>query len=139
MFALILLAIKVMSFKGSFHGLLKYLQPKFSKLMTVEMWCDAYVQMYSSLGFGKNVLVYYARRNKYGLIFLLVSYNFLAIICRYHHDFVRSAVLVAFMNVLISIFGGIVILSLVGSFSSKIGVNTDDIINRGRLIALIFE
>ncbi|TRY75466.1 hypothetical protein TCAL_13114, partial [Tigriopus californicus] len=101
---LIVLFIRGVTLPGAMDGLIFYLKPDFTKLLQSQVWIDAGTQVFFSYCVAIGGLV------------ALGSYN------EYHTDYVRDCTIIAIINSSTSLFGGLVIFSVLGYMSFVSGI-----------------
>ena len=110
---LVVLLIRGVTLPGAAEGLKWYLIPKWEKLATFEVWGDAAVQIFYSVGMA------------WGGLITLSSYN------KFHNNCYRDAMIVPFINCGTSVFAGLVIFSIIGFMAHETGVEIDTVLNQG--------
>lgn len=96
---LIVLFIRGLTLEGYMKGILFYVIPKWEKLLSIKVWADAATQIFYSLG------------PAYGSLLTMASYN------NFNHNCYRDTLAVCVINCVTSIFGGIIIFSVLGYMS----------------------
>ncbi|KAK5648640.1 hypothetical protein RI129_003532 [Pyrocoelia pectoralis] len=116
---LTILLIRGLMLPGSGKGISYYLQPKLSKLKETQVWVDAAVQIFFSVGAGFGVHLSYA------------SYN------TFHNNCYRDCLVTSIVNSFTSFFSGFVIFTYLGYMSYKQGVDIDEVATDGP--GLVFQ
>ncbi|CAH2220098.1 sodium-dependent serotonin transporter [Pelobates cultripes] len=93
---LTLLLIRGATLPGAWRGVIFYLQPKWDKLLTTQVWVDAAAQIFFSLGPGFGVLLAFA------------SYN------KFHNNCYQDALVTSTVNCMTSFMSGFVIFTVLG-------------------------
>ncbi|XP_059099449.1 sodium- and chloride-dependent creatine transporter 1-like [Tigriopus californicus] len=110
---LIVLFIRGVTLPGAMDGLIFYLKPDFTKLLQSQVWIDAGTQVFFSYCVAIGGLV------------ALGSYN------EYHTDYVRDCTIIAIINSSTSLFGGLVIFSVLGYMSFVSGIPVNEVAESG--------
>ncbi|RZF34909.1 hypothetical protein LSTR_LSTR012906, partial [Laodelphax striatellus] len=104
-----ILLVRGLTLPGALSGIQYYLQPDLSKLKETQVWVDAAVQIFYSVGAGFGVHLSYA------------SYN------SFHNNCYRDCIVTACVNSFTSFFSGFVIFTYLGFMSHKQGVHIKDV------------
>ncbi|XP_050505352.1 sodium-dependent dopamine transporter-like [Diabrotica virgifera virgifera] len=116
---LTILLIRGLMLPGALKGISYYLQPELSKLSKTQVWMDAAVQIFYSVGAGFGVHLSYA------------SYN------TFHNNCYRDCIITTIINCFTSFFSGFVIFTYLGYMSYKQGVPIGDVATEGP--GLVFQ
>ncbi|KAL1501998.1 hypothetical protein ABEB36_007213 [Hypothenemus hampei] len=104
---------------GALGGISYYLKPELSKLKETQVWVDAAVQIFFSVGAGFGVHLSYA------------SYN------TFHNNCYRDCIITTIVNCFTSFFSGFVIFTYLGYMSYKQGVDIKYVATEGP--GLVFQ
>ncbi|XP_014368460.2 sodium-dependent noradrenaline transporter-like [Papilio machaon] len=104
---------------GAARGIAYYLQPELSRLKDTQVWVDAAVQIFYSVGAGFGVHLSYA------------SYN------TFHNNCYRDCLVTTLVNCFTSFFSGFVIFTYLGFMSHKQGVPISSVATEGP--GLVFQ
>ncbi|XP_073986394.1 sodium-dependent noradrenaline transporter-like [Rhodnius prolixus] len=104
---------------GAITGIKYYLQPELSRLKEVQVWVDAAVQIFFSVGTGFGVHLSYA------------SYN------NFHNNCFSDCIITSMVNSFTSFFSGFVIFTYLGFMSHKQGIPISSVATDGP--GLVFE
>ncbi|XP_022084856.1 sodium- and chloride-dependent glycine transporter 2-like [Acanthaster planci] len=118
-FVLIALFIRGITLEGAVDGIIFYMKPIPTKLLLPKVWQDAAVQVLFSLGCS------------FGTLHTLSSYN------KFHHNTLKDAVIVSWLDCLTSIFGGFVVFSVLGFMAQDTGTTVDKVVDSGPGLAFI--
>ncbi|XP_071516724.1 sodium- and chloride-dependent betaine transporter-like [Panulirus ornatus] len=117
---LLILLIRGVTLDGAYEGIEFYLlKPNMTRLGEVEVWVDAAVQIFFSLGIC------------FGCLITLASYN------KFNNNCLRDAVSISICNCLTSVIIGVVIFSVLGFLARKLGVEVDDVAASGSGLAFV--
>ncbi|XP_038055565.1 sodium- and chloride-dependent glycine transporter 1-like [Patiria miniata] len=116
---LISLFIRGITLDGAIDGVIFYMNPNPTKLLLPKVWQDAAVQVFFSLGCS------------FGTLHTLSSYN------KFHHNTLKDAVIVSWLDCLTSIFGGFVVFSVLGFMAQDAGTTVDKVVDSGPGLAFI--
>ncbi|XP_055514134.1 sodium-dependent serotonin transporter-like isoform X1 [Leucoraja erinacea] len=100
-FVLFILLIRGATLPGSWKGIVFYLHPQWGKIFTLQVWIEAAMQIFFSLGPG------------FGVLMALASYN------KFNNNCFRDAMIGSTVNCLTSIFAGFVIFTILGYMAKK--------------------
>ncbi|XP_044263787.1 sodium-dependent noradrenaline transporter-like isoform X1 [Tribolium madens] len=116
---LTILLIRGLMLPGAAMGISYYLKPELSKLKETQVWVDAAVQIFYSVGAGFGVHLSYA------------SYN------TFHNNCFRDCIVTTAVNCFTSFFSGFVIFTYLGFMSYKQGVHISTVATEGP--GLVFQ
>ncbi|XP_006811930.2 sodium- and chloride-dependent glycine transporter 1-like [Saccoglossus kowalevskii] len=112
-FVITILLIRGVTLPGSANGLMYFLIPKWEALLIPKVWSDAFTQIFYSLGPG------------WGALLTMASYN------RFHHNFLKDALIVPLVNSGTSIYGGLAIFSIIGFMAHDQDQPIDKVVTSG--------
>ncbi|RWS08590.1 sodium- and chloride-dependent glycine transporter-like protein [Dinothrombium tinctorium] len=98
-------------------GIKFYVKPDVNKLLDLNVWMDALISLFYSLGVGMGCMIVYG------------SYN------RFHNKLLRDVVFVIFGDVCTSIFSGFVVFSMVGYVAGILQKPVHEVVANGRALA----
>ncbi|XP_067651364.1 sodium- and chloride-dependent betaine transporter-like [Haliotis asinina] len=110
---LLAIFIRTCSLPGAVDGILYYLKPDFSKLLTGQVWSEACIQVFYSLGPG------------WGIIMTASSYN------KFREPTLRDAVFLCTVSEGTSIFAGFVTFAILGVMAERVGVPISEVVSSG--------
>ncbi|XP_046557787.1 sodium- and chloride-dependent glycine transporter 2-like isoform X1 [Haliotis rubra] len=110
---LIVLLIRGLTLPGGTDGALFYITPNFSKLLEIQVWLEACLQVFYSLG------------PAWGCIITMSSYN------KFNTNCLRNAVFCTFVCEGTSMFAGLVIFSILGFMAHEADVPIMDVVSSG--------
>ncbi|ESO88414.1 hypothetical protein LOTGIDRAFT_219163 [Lottia gigantea] len=110
---LLVLLIRGVTLPGALEGIKFYIIPRWEKLADFQVWGDAALQIFYSVGMG------------WGGIVTMASYN------KFSHNVYRDSMMVPFINCGTSIFAGFVIFSVLGFMAHEAGVSVDKVVTEG--------
>ncbi|XP_063876130.1 sodium- and chloride-dependent glycine transporter 1-like isoform X2 [Scylla paramamosain] len=117
---MIILFIRGITLEGAYRGLEFYiLKPNVTRLMEIEVWSEAAVQIFFSLGVC------------FGSLITLSSYN------KFTNNCMRDAFAVALGNCSTSVFIGLVIFSVLGFLANEMGVEVNEVAASGSGLAFV--
>lgn len=116
---LTILLIRGATLDGAWTGLRHYLVPDFSKLFNGQLWMEAAVMSFYSLG------------PAWGGVITMASFN------KFHHNALRDTVIVCTADVFTGFYGGLVVFSVLGFLSKETGVPLEDLPFSGPGLAFI--
>ncbi|XP_025831651.1 sodium-dependent noradrenaline transporter-like [Agrilus planipennis] len=114
-----ILLVRGLMLPGAVKGITYYLKPELSKLREAQVWVDAAVQIFYSVGAGFGVHLSYA------------SYN------TFHNNCFRDCIVTTIVNSFTSFFSGFVIFTYLGFMSHKQGVPISTVATEGP--GLVFQ
>ena len=95
------------------EGIVFYITPKWERLLDVQVWADAAVQIFFSLG------------PCWGGLITLSSYN------KFNNNVFRDAVTIAVANCATSLYAGFVVFSFVGFMAYELDKEVEDVASSG--------
>ncbi|XP_071088294.1 sodium- and chloride-dependent glycine transporter 2-like [Haliotis cracherodii] len=110
---LIILLIRSLMLPGSDEGLLVYIKPDFNKLMEMQVWLEACLQVFYSLG------------PAWGGLITMASFN------KFDNNCLRDAVLITFVSEGTSMFGGLVVFTVIGFMAHEANVPVSEVVSSG--------
>ncbi|XP_061180811.1 sodium- and chloride-dependent glycine transporter 2-like [Saccostrea echinata] len=116
---LIVILIKGLTLPGSTDGILFYIRPDFDKLASVQVWLEAGIQVFYSLG------------PAWGPLFTMASYN------KFNNNCYRDSVILTLVSEGTSIFGGFAIFTIVGYMAHVAGKPVDKVVQAGPGLAFL--
>ena len=116
-FILFILFIRGITLEGAMVGIRKYLTPDFAKLTDLNVWADAFQQVFYSMGPG------------WGGLLTFASYN------DFNHNIQKDAILVTMVSAFTSFFGGFVVFSILGFLSYSYNSPIENIASTGITVA----
>uniref|UniRef100_A0A1I8J7H8 Transporter n=1 Tax=Macrostomum lignano TaxID=282301 RepID=A0A1I8J7H8_9PLAT len=116
---LVILLIRGATLEGAKEGIIFYLKPDFSLLLTSEIWSAAAVQIFYSLGVA------------FGCLTTMSSYN------KFRNNCYKDALIVAGINSGTSIFAGFAIFSVIGFMAHKTGLPVAEVTKSGPGLAFV--
>ncbi|XP_021918357.1 sodium-dependent noradrenaline transporter-like isoform X2 [Zootermopsis nevadensis] len=116
---LTILLIRGLMLPGAIGGIVYYLKPELGRLADTQVWVDAAVQIFYSVGAGFGVHLSYA------------SYN------TFHNNCLRDCLVTTAVNCFTSFFSGFVIFTYLGFMSHKQGIHISNVATEGP--GLVFQ
>jgi len=116
---LIILLVRAATLPGYVDGITFYLTPKWEKLLEINVWADACIQIFFSLGV------------TWGGMITLASYN------QFNNNVFRDALLVGLGNCLTSFFAGFIIFGIIGYMAHELGVPVGEVAAQGAGLAFM--
>lgn len=116
---LLILFVRGVTLPGAWEGIKYYIYPDLSKLTHYNIWADAAVQIFFSLGPG------------FGSVITMSSFN------RFRNDSQRDALFIPVLNCATSIFAGFVVFSVLGFLAHMTGKSVADVPSAGPALAFI--
>ncbi|XP_064485141.1 uncharacterized protein LOC135397467 [Ornithodoros turicata] len=116
---LFVLLIRGVTLPGAATGISYFLVPQWKKIMQFEVWQHACQQMFYSLGVSM------------GTIICLGSFN------DFRHDLRRDLIFITFADFFTSVFGGMVVFSVLGNMAHRLQVDIEDVAEKGHGLAFI--
>ncbi|XP_067652097.1 sodium- and chloride-dependent betaine transporter-like isoform X2 [Haliotis asinina] len=118
-FLLLVLLVRSCTMPGAVDGILFYLTPDFSLLRHPQVWLEALVQVFFSVG------------TTWGVIIAMAGHN------SFHANLIRDPIIVTVTGELTSIFAGFVVFATVGFLAHDLQLPVSDVIIPGPGIAFI--
>ncbi|WAR07900.1 SC6A3-like protein [Mya arenaria] len=116
---LTVLLIRGVTLDGAVDGIKHYIYPDFSKLLKGQLWIEAAVQCFYSLG------------PAWGGVITMASFN------KFSHNAFRDTMIVCFADGFTGFFSGLVVFSVLGFFAKETDVSIDDLPFSGASLAFI--
>ncbi|XP_061183571.1 sodium- and chloride-dependent GABA transporter 1-like isoform X1 [Saccostrea echinata] len=110
---LLVLLIRGVTLPGAVNGIKFYILPKWERLADYQVWGDAALQIFYSVGMA------------WGGIITMASYN------RFSNNIYRDAMLVPIINCSTSIFAGFVIFSILGFMAESANTTVENVVSQG--------
>lgn len=104
---------------GAVDGITFYMKPEFHKLKKPQVWADAAIQIFYSLG------------PCMGTLITMSSYN------KFKNNCMKNALTVALINCCTSVYGGFAIFSVIGFMAKKANVTVDKVAKTGPGLAFV--
>ncbi|XP_046368124.2 sodium- and chloride-dependent GABA transporter 1-like isoform X2 [Haliotis rufescens] len=105
--------IRAAMLPGAVDGILYYLEPDFSKLLKGQVWSEACIQVFYSLGPG------------WGVIMTASSYN------KFNAPTLRDSIILCTVSEGTSIFAGFVTFAILGVMAERVGVSISEVVSSG--------
>lgn len=112
-----ILLVRGLYLPGARMGIEYYLKPKFSRLSDPGVWTDAAGQVFYSIGVGFGVHLTYASFNPH------------------NNDCYRDCIMTSVVNVLTSIYSGLVVFVYLGYMATMLGKDINDVASEGYSMA----
>lgn len=112
-FCVTALLITAIQLDGAKEGLMFYLTPNFSRLLDIQVWSDAAIQIFYSMG------------PCMGSLIMMGSFN------KFDNNCMRDAVLVSVINCSTSFYGGLAIFAVLGFMAKQAGVEIENVAQSG--------
>ncbi|XP_056022432.1 sodium-dependent proline transporter-like isoform X2 [Ostrea edulis] len=116
---LTVILIKGLTLPGSMDGIVFYIRPDFNKLANIQVWLEAGLQVFYSLGPG------------WGPLITMASYN------KFNNDCYRDSITLTLISEGTSIFGGFAIFTIIGYMSHLAGKPVEDVVQAGPGLAFL--
>ncbi|XP_076436737.1 sodium- and chloride-dependent GABA transporter 1-like [Babylonia areolata] len=110
---LTILLVRGATLPGAVDGILFYIRPDFAKLLEPQVWVEAAVQIFFSLG------------PAWGGLIVMASYN------KFHNNCLRDSVILTLVSEGTSVYGGFVIFSMLGYMAHVSGQDIDKVVSAG--------
>lgn len=114
-----ILLIRGLFLPGAIMGIEYYLSPKLEKLADPQVWIDAAVQVFYSIGVGFSVHLTYASFNDH------------------NNDCHRDCLMTSAVNAITSVYSGLVVFVYLGYMAQNLGIEIDKVASEG--YSLVFE
>jgi len=112
-FVMGILLIRAITLEGAVDGLLLYITPDWSKLLTSECWIDSATQIFFAYSIGTGALP------------ALGSYN------KFYHNCVKDTVITCIVNTATCLLAGTITFSILGHMAFNQGVDVKSVVNSG--------
>ncbi|XP_067652266.1 sodium- and chloride-dependent glycine transporter 2-like [Haliotis asinina] len=116
---LLVLLVRSCLMPGSVDGVLFYLTPDFTRLQHPQVWLEALVQVFYSVG------------PAWGALIVMASHN------PFHSNVIRDAIIVTVIGELTSVFAGFVVFATVGFLAHSLQQPVADVVTSGPGIGFI--
>ncbi|XP_069113236.1 sodium- and chloride-dependent betaine transporter-like isoform X2 [Argopecten irradians] len=110
---LTVILVRSITLDGAVDGIIYYVKPDFNRLLNFQVWCDAALQVFYSLG------------PAWGGVLTMASFS------KFHNKCFSDAVLCVSMDLLTAFYCGFVVFSIVGFLAHETGMAIDDVIKTG--------
>ncbi|XP_048247888.1 sodium- and chloride-dependent glycine transporter 1-like [Haliotis rufescens] len=110
---LTILFVRGLTLPGGTKGVLFYITPDFSKLLEIQVWLEACLQVFYSLG------------PAWGGLVTMASYN------KFNTNCLRNAIICTFVSEGTSLFAGLVIFSILGFMAHEANIPISDVVSSG--------
>ncbi|XP_067652439.1 sodium- and chloride-dependent glycine transporter 2-like [Haliotis asinina] len=118
-FLLLVLLVRSCTMPGALDGILFYLTPDFSRLEHPQVWLEALVQVFFSVG------------TAWGTLIVMASHN------SFHSSLIRDSIIVTVIGELTSVFAGFVVFATVGFLAHELQQPVPDVVTSGPGIGFI--
>ncbi|XP_046564505.1 sodium- and chloride-dependent betaine transporter-like [Haliotis rubra] len=116
---LLVLLVRSCTMPGAVDGILFYLTPDFSRLEHPQVWLEALVQVFFSVG------------TAWGTLIVMASHN------SFHSNLIRDSIIVTVIGELTSVFAGFVVFATVGFLAHELQQPVADVVTSGPGIGFI--
>ncbi|CAG2201327.1 Sodium- and chloride-dependent GABA transporter 2,Sodium- and chloride-dependent taurine transporter,Sodium-dependent dopamine transporter,Sodium-dependent proline transporter,Sodium-and chloride-dependent glycine transporter 2,Sodium-dependent noradrenaline transporter,Sodium- and chloride-dependent GABA transporter 1,Sodium- and chloride-dependent betaine transporter,Sodium- and chloride-dependent neutral and basic amino acid transporter B(0+),Sodium-dependent neutral amino acid transporter SLC6A17,Sodiu len=117
---LTVILVRGLTLDGSIDGIKVYLSPDFSKLLELQVWLEAAIQVFYSLGPG------------WGPLFTMASFNKFNNNClRHGTDYYSDSVLLSLAGEGTSLYSGFIIFTVLGFMSTSFSLPIDKLVKSG--------
>ncbi|XP_074653910.1 sodium- and chloride-dependent glycine transporter 2-like [Tubulanus polymorphus] len=116
---LIALFVRGVTLPGSYDGIMFYITPDWSKLLSFRIWSEACLQIFYSLG------------ASWGGLVTMASYN------KFNHNIYRDAIVIPLVTCGTSFFAGFVIFSVIGFLAHEANLPVEEAVTSGPGLAFI--
>ncbi|XP_063399274.1 sodium- and chloride-dependent glycine transporter 1-like [Mytilus trossulus] len=110
---LTIILIRGLTLDGSVDGVIMFLRPDFSHLLKLQVWLEAALQVFYSLGPG------------WGPLISMASFN------KFDNNILRDSIMLTFIGEGTSIHSGLVIFTVLGFMAAKLSLPIDQIVKSG--------
>ena len=114
-----ILLIKGLTLEGASRGIEFFLKPNWKRLLDVNVWIEAVIQVVFQLGPAWGSLITMSRFN------------------HFHHKVYRDAIVIPIGNLLTAIYGGIALFSILGHMSYKYNIPVEQVAASGPALAFV--
>ncbi|XP_048253319.1 sodium-dependent proline transporter-like [Haliotis rufescens] len=118
-FLLLVLLVRSCTMPGAVDGILFYLTPNFNLLQHPQVWLEALMQVFNSVG------------TAMGTVIVMASHN------SFHSNLIRDSIIVTVSGALTSLFAGLVVFATVGFLAHSLQQPVVDVITSGPGIGFI--
>ncbi|XP_033764043.1 sodium- and chloride-dependent glycine transporter 1-like [Pecten maximus] len=116
---LTVILIRSLTLEGAMTGIIYYIKPDFSRLLTVKVWFEAALQVFYSLG------------PAYGGVITMASYN------KFHNRCLGDAALCTTVDCFSNFYCGFVVFSILGFLAHESGLSVEEVAEGGP--GLVFQ
>ncbi|VDI57677.1 solute carrier family 6 (neurotransmitter transporter, amino acid) member 5/7/9/14, partial [Mytilus galloprovincialis] len=110
---LTIVLVKGLTLDGAIGGVILYLKPDFSKLLKLQVWMEASIQVFYSLG------------ATWGPLFTMASFN------KFKNNCLRDSIILSFIGEGTSVYAGLIIFTVLGFMSARFSLPLDKIVTSG--------
>ncbi|XP_060081834.1 sodium- and chloride-dependent betaine transporter-like [Ylistrum balloti] len=110
---LTVILVRSVTLEGAVDGIIFYVKPDFQRLLHFQVWCDAALQVFYSLG------------PAWGGVLTMASFS------RFQNRCFSDAVLCVSMDLITAFYCGFVVFSIVGFLAHESGMRVDEVIETG--------
>ncbi|XP_069104940.1 sodium- and chloride-dependent betaine transporter-like [Argopecten irradians] len=110
---LTVILIRSLTLDGAVDGIVYYIKPDFSRLLHFQVWFEAALQVFYSLG------------PAWGGVITMASFN------KFHNKCMGDAILCVFMDLFTAFYCGFVVFSIVGFLAHESGMKVDEVVEAG--------
>ncbi|XP_076449899.1 sodium- and chloride-dependent glycine transporter 2-like [Babylonia areolata] len=112
-FLLTAILIRGLTLPGAGEGIIYYLTPNFSQLLRPQVWIEAGVQVFYSLG------------PAWGSLIIMASHN------KFQNNCLKDSVFITFLGEGTSIYGGLAVFSVLGYMAKMRNTGVEDVVTSG--------
>ncbi|KAL8619455.1 hypothetical protein ACOMHN_011806 [Nucella lapillus] len=112
-FLLTAILIRGLTLPGAGEGIIYYLTPQFSQLLKPQVWIEAGVQVFYSLG------------PAWGSLIIMASHN------KFQNNCLKDSVFITFLGEGTSIYGGLAVFSVLGYMAKMRDTGVEDVVTSG--------
>ncbi|XP_067652529.1 sodium- and chloride-dependent glycine transporter 2-like [Haliotis asinina] len=116
---LVVLLIRTLLLPGAVDGIVFYLKPDLTRLLDLQVWLEAMIQLFYSLCPG------------WGVIITLASYN------KFQDNTLRNSAVLTFCGEGTSLISGLVIFTVLGFMANSVGVGVSEVVSSGPGLAFV--